>query len=508
MTTFDGTDPLEWLFQADQFFAFYNIAFESRLAMASFYMKGEALSWYKWMYQNNQLTDWEAFTRALELRFGPSTYENHQAQLFKLRQHGSVADYQSSFEKLGNRVLGLPQEALLNCFISGLIPEIRHELAIQRPHSISQAIGLAKLIKAKIKDSKPKFNRPYPPNPTQHPIVPIIPPKANTAPNPPIKTATSTTTKMPIRRLSPAQMQDRRAQGLCYNCDEKYVAGHRCATGRYPLLIIDTDEPHEEIEVESDQDQPTDQQDIYFQLSPQALTGQFSPQTLKFKGLLHGLEVTVLIDTGSTHNILQPRIANHLNIPQSLYPNLSVMVGNGNHIQCAGLYIDVPILLQNHTFTIPFYLFPIQGADVVLGMAWLCTLGPKGADFSIPAISFRHHNQIITLQGDHTTSVESSTLHQLRQFLHTDSVASMHLLTINPTTKQDTVTTLSQDPITALSNSLPTEIQTLLKTFPTIFQSPMAYPHLALMIIKFLSYLTLLPLMLNPTAIHTPKKKP
>jgi hypothetical protein len=166
MNTFDGTDPLEWLFQADQFFAFYNINQESRLPMASFYMKGEALSWYKWMYQNNQITDWESFARSLELRFGPSTYENHQEQLFKLRQQGSVADYQSSFERLGNRVLGLPHDALLNCFISVLIPEIRHELAIQRPFSISQAIGLAKLIEAKIKDSKTKFPRPYIPTTT------------------------------------------------------------------------------------------------------------------------------------------------------------------------------------------------------------------------------------------------------------------------------------------------------------------------------------------------------
>lgn len=158
---FDGTNPLEWLFQAEQFFAFYNIPNESRLSLASFYMKGDALSWYKWMYQNHQLFDWVSFSKTLELRFGPSTYENHQAQLFKLRQYGSVSEYQTQFEKLGNRVLGLPPDALLNCFISGLIPEIRHELAVQRPYTITQAIGLAKLIEAKIKDSKSRPTKPY-----------------------------------------------------------------------------------------------------------------------------------------------------------------------------------------------------------------------------------------------------------------------------------------------------------------------------------------------------------
>jgi hypothetical protein len=140
MGTFDGTDALDWLFQAEQFFLFYNIAPENRLPMVAFYMKGEALGWYKWMFKNHELTDWPSFSRALELRFGPSTYENHQAQLFKLKQTGSVSEYQAIFEKLGNRVIGLPADAMLNCFISGLNPEINNEIAIQKPYTISQAI--------------------------------------------------------------------------------------------------------------------------------------------------------------------------------------------------------------------------------------------------------------------------------------------------------------------------------------------------------------------------------
>jgi hypothetical protein len=57
MGTFDGTDALDWLFQAEQFFLFYNIAPENRLPMVAFYMKGEALGWYKWMFKNHELTD-------------------------------------------------------------------------------------------------------------------------------------------------------------------------------------------------------------------------------------------------------------------------------------------------------------------------------------------------------------------------------------------------------------------------------------------------------------------
>lgn len=81
-------------------------------------MQGTALGWYKWLHSTQQLTTWDAFTRALELRFGPSAFENHQTTLFKSRQTGSVTDYQAQFETLSNRVNGLSSELLLNCFLS------------------------------------------------------------------------------------------------------------------------------------------------------------------------------------------------------------------------------------------------------------------------------------------------------------------------------------------------------------------------------------------------------
>lgn len=82
-----------------------------------FFMSGEALSWYKWMHANQQLTTWEVLLKAMEQRFGPSSYKNQQATLFKLRQLGSVVDYQAAFENIFNRFIGLPADALLNFFI-------------------------------------------------------------------------------------------------------------------------------------------------------------------------------------------------------------------------------------------------------------------------------------------------------------------------------------------------------------------------------------------------------
>lgn len=125
--------------------------------MVPFFMQGDALGWFKWMHSNKQLSTWEAFTRALELRFGPSSFTNHEAALFKLKQHGSVSDFQLQFETLSNCVEGLSLTSLLNCFISDLKDEIQHELAVLKPTSLAEAIRLAKLIEAMTRNWNPPW---------------------------------------------------------------------------------------------------------------------------------------------------------------------------------------------------------------------------------------------------------------------------------------------------------------------------------------------------------------
>lgn len=43
---FDGTNPLDWVFQVNQFFTHYSIHTTHRLTHVPSYMTGDALSWY------------------------------------------------------------------------------------------------------------------------------------------------------------------------------------------------------------------------------------------------------------------------------------------------------------------------------------------------------------------------------------------------------------------------------------------------------------------------------
>ena len=56
----------------------------------------------------------------------------------------------------------------------------------------------------------------------------------------------------------------------------------------------------------------------------------------------------------------------------------------------------------------PIYLLPISGVDLILGGAWLATIGLHLADYQSLQIKFYHQGTFVKLQGDATMkSVEA-----------------------------------------------------------------------------------------------------
>ena len=43
-------------------------------------------------------------------------------------------------------------------------------------------------------------------------------------------------TRIPIKRISLAQMEERKNKRLCYNCDDKWAPGHKCKSAKLFLL--------------------------------------------------------------------------------------------------------------------------------------------------------------------------------------------------------------------------------------------------------------------------------
>lgn len=66
---FNGYKAHGWTFNISQFFMYHDPSDEDRITIASFYLGDPTLSWYQWMYWNNQIVSWPQFLQALETWF-------------------------------------------------------------------------------------------------------------------------------------------------------------------------------------------------------------------------------------------------------------------------------------------------------------------------------------------------------------------------------------------------------------------------------------------------------
>ncbi|RVX18944.1 Retrovirus-related Pol polyprotein from transposon 297 [Vitis vinifera] len=245
---FNGTDPHGWVFRVEEFFDFHGTPEPLRLRIVSFHMEGPAAGWYQWMKANNLLSSWKAFLLSLKHRFGASLYEDHQGNLSKLTQTSTVAEFQSAFEDLMNKVTGISEPLLISFFITGLKSDIRRELLFSRPSTLMEAFALARAYETRSCCN----GRSTGPFQTTTPAPASPPTTIGHKQTPPI----APTPALPIRRLTPTELREKREKGLCYNCDQKYSANHRCRSKF--LLLLGTDDIDEAIDEDGVATEPTE----------------------------------------------------------------------------------------------------------------------------------------------------------------------------------------------------------------------------------------------------------
>lgn len=88
-----------------------------------------------------------------------------------------------------------------------------------------------------------------------------------------------------LKKLTAAEMDDRRAKGLCFNCDEKFVRGHRC---KQLFYIQSTDDDTDDFE-DCDDD---------IQISLLAVTGVHTSDTMQVPVCIGDRKLIALIDSG------------------------------------------------------------------------------------------------------------------------------------------------------------------------------------------------------------------
>lgn len=142
--------------------------------------------------------------------------------------------------------------------------------------------------------------------------------------------------------------------------------------------------------------------------------GFIAAGTMRFMGRIQGSKVQILLDSGSSNNFLQPRVAKSLKLPIIPSPQFQVMVGNGQTIASEGKVDELNVNIQGQDLVLPVYLLPITEADLVLRAKWLATLGPHIADYDTMTFRFCLQGKFITLYGARSKHPTQAEFHHMK----------------------------------------------------------------------------------------------
>ena len=309
-----------------------------------------------------------------------------------IKQETTVGEYRNHFDKYLAPVAFLQTIVLEETFMNGLSPWHKSEVKMLEP------IGLAEMMKLALKIenremvhrecgliSVSRMNKQFKHNnvtqtstvtPNQKPTERSWPMRTITLKK---VTADEKRREGPTKRLSNAEFQALREKGLCFQCEEKYHAGHRCTVKEQKeLRILVVKETREELEIIEEEyfDVETEAQTIEIErvenmnieLSINSVVGLSNPGTMKVKGKIKETKVVILIDSGATDNFIAENLVTTLSLPMTETSNYEVILGSRVAVKGKGICNNVEVTVGEWKITNSFFPLELGGVDVILGM--------------------------------------------------------------------------------------------------------------------------------------------
>lgn len=268
-------------------------------------------------------------------------------------------------------------------FIDGLKDYIRAPVSLHRPQNLGTACVLVKLQEQvahsgqkkelqrwepnAVKQAFPKASPLPPPPPRQDWLVPV-------AEQWPMEHARG---PMADERWAALRAQ-RRAQGLCMHCADKWTHDHQCPPQIHLNVVQELMELFqlEELPEEDTQAAPVADGQLLSTLSVSAISGSVAPRTMIFSGTLEGVQIRILLDSGSSHTFVSFELASQCFNLQQLASPLKAQVANGQVLSCSSFLLAATWSIQNCHFTADLKVLPLSSYDMILGIDWLESHSP------------------------------------------------------------------------------------------------------------------------------------
>lgn len=143
--TFSGSDDiLNWLNHVEHHFDIQRIQEWDKLTFCKFYLRDDALLWWRWLEgQHGGAISWAYFREQIVAQYGHNELSDLLAGLSNLKQTSNIVDYHLQFNKISHLIQKIEEIHLVSLFLAGLRPEIDLEVMLHKPINIMHTYRLS-----------------------------------------------------------------------------------------------------------------------------------------------------------------------------------------------------------------------------------------------------------------------------------------------------------------------------------------------------------------------------
>lgn len=167
-------------------------------------------------------------------------------------------------------------------------------------------------------------------------------------------------------RVTSIQWRREEKRDLCYNCEEKWNLEHVSKSPKVYVLQAVEDlenvsggEGSEELKLIEEEETSVGSK-VELEISLNAITGTPSSNTMRIVGKVAEERVMVLVDSGSTHNFLDPSVLQQCRGTMDRSKKITIKVVNGEIITSEG-FVQLELKMQGIKFFLTFYVLSLGG---------------------------------------------------------------------------------------------------------------------------------------------------
>lgn len=469
---FDGDNPQMWRENCEAYFDTYGVNPSHWVRITTLNFIGNAPFWLQSVRSQLIGVTWSELCDKVCAKFTRDRHQQLIRQYIHIKQTGSVTDYVEKFDSIMHQMLAYDSELkpvyFVTKFVEGLRDAIRTVIMVQRPQDLDTACALALLQEeamARVRQfGSPRTEFTSNQRPSYKSAVPMP------LPTPPVKPVQiddkmiSDPAKTVLRNDGISALRSyRRSKGLCFTCGERWSRDHKCS----PTIQLHVmEELLEALQVNEDpcgDDIVAEAENSLMAISSHAVAGVESPRSIRLRGWIQGVELLMLLDSGSTHSFLGEHISSRLQGLRNLDQPVQIKVADGGLLLCSMEIPNCDWWMQGNHYRTNFKVLQLGGYDAILVMDWLEKFSPMHIDWSQKWLEFVKAGEVVRIQGILPQTDQCSIICpiQVKGLLRSESV--MHLIHLQK----------AEQPI---DSATPSIIQQVLSQFQEVFQEPSGLP--------------------------------